>query len=132
MATFDPFGPHMRLAFALKTIAAVADSPEHTWEPATKVRPNFRLSPGIAIAGGWRRIVEVSFVLPCLTIVVGMNPQPAVHCAVVADTVLRRPRVREVRGEEVLDRRVVGRVEAERNDPVRIVKVALHDRPAAR
>ena len=64
MATFDPFGSHMRVAFALKTIGAVADSPEETWEPATSVGPIFWLFPGIAIAGGWRRIVEISFVLP--------------------------------------------------------------------
>jgi phenylpropionate dioxygenase-like ring-hydroxylating dioxygenase large terminal subunit len=64
MATFDPFGPHMRVAFALKTIGGSAGRPEASWEPATSVGPIFWLFPGIAIAGGWRRIVEVSIVLP--------------------------------------------------------------------
>jgi phenylpropionate dioxygenase-like ring-hydroxylating dioxygenase large terminal subunit len=64
MATFDAFGPHMRVAFALKTIGASVDLPESAWEPATNVGPIFWLFPGIAIAGGWRRIVEVSIVLP--------------------------------------------------------------------
>ncbi|WP_409329697.1 aromatic ring-hydroxylating oxygenase subunit alpha [Trujillonella humicola] len=64
MATFDSFGPHMRVAFALKTIGGSADLPEESWEPAANVGPIFWLFPGIAIAGGWRRIVEVSIVLP--------------------------------------------------------------------
>ncbi|GAB2477893.1 aromatic ring-hydroxylating oxygenase subunit alpha [Jatrophihabitans fulvus] len=64
MATFDAFGPHMRVAFALKAIGASADKPEDEWEPAANVGPIFWLFPGIAIAGGWRRIVEISIVLP--------------------------------------------------------------------
>ncbi len=64
MATFDPFGPHMRVAFALKTIGDSVGKPEASCEPATSVGPIFWLFPGIAIAGGWRRIVEVSIVLP--------------------------------------------------------------------
>jgi phenylpropionate dioxygenase-like ring-hydroxylating dioxygenase large terminal subunit len=75
MATFDPFGPHMRVAFALKTIGAAVGSPEPAWEPATNVGPIFWLFPGIAIAGGWRRLVEVSFVLPGRTWDTSMTEQ---------------------------------------------------------
>jgi phenylpropionate dioxygenase-like ring-hydroxylating dioxygenase large terminal subunit len=82
MATFDPFGPHMRVAFALKTIGAVAESPESSWEPATCVGPIFWIFPGIAIAGGWRRIVEISIVLPGTTPETSMTEQ---------HTLLRRP-----------------------------------------
>jgi phenylpropionate dioxygenase-like ring-hydroxylating dioxygenase large terminal subunit len=64
VSTFDPLGPHMRVSFALKTIDAAVDQPEETWEPATSVGPIYWLFPGIAIAGGWRRIVQVSIVLP--------------------------------------------------------------------
>lgn len=64
MAIFDGYGPHMRVAFALKTIGAAVDTPESTWQPPTSVGPIFWLFPGIAIAGGWRKLVEVSIVLP--------------------------------------------------------------------
>jgi phenylpropionate dioxygenase-like ring-hydroxylating dioxygenase large terminal subunit len=64
MATFDAYGPHMRVAFALRTIGASVGAAEATWQPATSVGPIYWLFPGIAIAGGWRRLVEVSIVLP--------------------------------------------------------------------
>jgi phenylpropionate dioxygenase-like ring-hydroxylating dioxygenase large terminal subunit len=64
MATFDAFGPHMRVAFALKTIGSAAGTPDDTWQPATSVGPIYWLFPGLAVAGGWRRLVEVSIVLP--------------------------------------------------------------------
>jgi phenylpropionate dioxygenase-like ring-hydroxylating dioxygenase large terminal subunit len=67
VATFDAFGPHMRVAFALKTIGEAAQAPEESWEPATSVGPILWLFPGIAIAGGWRRLVQVSIVLPGTT-----------------------------------------------------------------
>jgi Ring hydroxylating alpha subunit (catalytic domain) len=63
-AIFDAFGPHMRIAFALKAIGGNADSPPNAWDPAVNVGPIFWLFPGLAIAGGWRRIVAASIVLP--------------------------------------------------------------------
>ena len=75
MATFDAFGPHMRVAFALKAIGGTIDSPEDAWDPAGNVGPIFWLFPGLAIAGGWRRIVEVSIVLPGRTWDTSMTEQ---------------------------------------------------------
>jgi phenylpropionate dioxygenase-like ring-hydroxylating dioxygenase large terminal subunit len=64
MAAFDSWGPHQRNAFALRPIAEAVDTPPESWDPRRCVGAIYWLFPGLAIAGGWREQVAVSFVLP--------------------------------------------------------------------
>jgi phenylpropionate dioxygenase-like ring-hydroxylating dioxygenase large terminal subunit len=64
MAAFDSWGPHQRNAFALRPIAEAVDTPPESWDPRRCVGAIYWLFPGLAIAGGWREQVAVSFVFP--------------------------------------------------------------------
>lgn len=64
MAAFDAWGPHQRNAFALRPIAEAASAPPDEWDPRRCVGAIYWLFPGLAIAGGWREQVAVSFVFP--------------------------------------------------------------------
>jgi phenylpropionate dioxygenase-like ring-hydroxylating dioxygenase large terminal subunit len=64
MAAFDSWGPHQRNAFALRPIAEAAEAPPETWDPRRCVGAIYWLFPGLAIAGGWREQVAISFVFP--------------------------------------------------------------------
>jgi phenylpropionate dioxygenase-like ring-hydroxylating dioxygenase large terminal subunit len=64
MAAFDSWGPHQRNAFALRPIAEAASAPPESWDPRRCVGAIYWLFPGLAIAGGWREQVAVSFVFP--------------------------------------------------------------------
>jgi phenylpropionate dioxygenase-like ring-hydroxylating dioxygenase large terminal subunit len=64
MAAFDAWGPHQRNSFALRPIAEAAEAPQETWDPRRCVGAIYWLFPGLAIAGGWREQVAVSFVFP--------------------------------------------------------------------
>jgi nitrite reductase/ring-hydroxylating ferredoxin subunit len=64
IATFEPFGPHQRVSFALRTIDNVLDDPEETWEPAAHVGAINWIFPGLSLAGGWRDRIAVSLPLP--------------------------------------------------------------------
>jgi len=68
MAAFDSWGPHERVAFALKPMADAVEQPEETWDPATLAGPIVFLFPGMAISGGWRATTAVSIVMPGKTI----------------------------------------------------------------
>ena len=64
MAAFDSWGPHQRNSFALRPIAEAASAPQDSWDPRRCVGAIYWLFPGLAIAGGWREQVAVSFVFP--------------------------------------------------------------------
>jgi len=64
MAAFDSWGPHQRNSFALRPIAEAVDAPPESWDPRRCVGAIYWLFPGLAIAGGWREQVAVSFVFP--------------------------------------------------------------------
>jgi phenylpropionate dioxygenase-like ring-hydroxylating dioxygenase large terminal subunit len=64
MIAFDTWGPHQRNTAALRGIAEEAGKPAESRDPANGVGPIFFVFPGLAIAGGYRRHVAVSIVLP--------------------------------------------------------------------
>ncbi|MGY1809490.1 aromatic ring-hydroxylating dioxygenase subunit alpha [Blastococcus sp. SYSU D00669] len=74
-AAWDSFGWHQRLAFALRPIADLGDTPQERWDPATLVGPIVWLFPGFAIAGGWRDRIAVAFPLPGATPTESMTEQ---------------------------------------------------------
>lgn len=63
-ATFDGYGAHERVAFALREIENHLDDPEDTWDPTANVGSINWLFPGFSIAGGWRQRMAVAFPLP--------------------------------------------------------------------
>lgn len=63
-AIFDGFGPHERVAFALRTLETTMDEPEETWDPSANVGAIIWTFPGLSIAGGWRERMTASLVLP--------------------------------------------------------------------
>lgn len=63
-AIFDGYGPHERIGFALRSIDAVMDDPEDTWDPAAHVGSINWIFPGFSIAGGWRDRMTIGFPLP--------------------------------------------------------------------
>ncbi len=63
-AIFDGFGPHERVAFALRTLETTMDQPEETWDPSANVGAIIWTFPGLSIAGGWRERMTASLVLP--------------------------------------------------------------------
>lgn len=62
----DSWGPHQRVAFALRPMADVAagGTPPETWDPAECIGPIYTVFPGLAIAGGWRTHTAVSLLRP--------------------------------------------------------------------
>jgi nitrite reductase/ring-hydroxylating ferredoxin subunit len=82
MIAFDTWGPHMRNAAALRVISEEALKPADERDPAKAVAPNYWLFPGMAIAGGYRHVTAVSFVLP------GRTPMESMTQQVIG---LRRP-----------------------------------------
>lgn len=64
LATFDAFGPHIRVAFGLRPIAAEVDTDPESWDPTKCVGPIVWVFPGLAIAGGWRDRMAVALPLP--------------------------------------------------------------------
>ncbi len=63
-AIFDAFGPHERVAFALRNILNHLEDPEETWDPTANVGSIIWTFPGMSIAGGWRERMSVGFPLP--------------------------------------------------------------------
>ena len=64
MMAHDTWGPHQRIAPALRPIAQAVDLPADQRDPGDCVGPIYWLFPGLAIAGGWRQKIAVSLVLP--------------------------------------------------------------------
>ncbi|MFG2129485.1 aromatic ring-hydroxylating dioxygenase subunit alpha [Streptomyces sp. NPDC048751] len=64
MMAHDTWGPHQRIAPALRPIAQAVDLPPDRRDPGECVGPIYWLFPGLAIAGGWRQKIAVSLVLP--------------------------------------------------------------------
>lgn len=64
MMAHDTWGPHQRIAPALRPIAQAAELPPDQRDPGDCVGPIYWLFPGLAIAGGWRQKIAVSLVLP--------------------------------------------------------------------
>ncbi|NEC88557.1 aromatic ring-hydroxylating dioxygenase subunit alpha [Streptomyces sp. SID12501] len=64
MMAHDTWGPHQRIAPALRPIAQAVDLPPDQRDPGECVGPIYWLFPGLAIAGGWRQKIAVSLVLP--------------------------------------------------------------------
>jgi phenylpropionate dioxygenase-like ring-hydroxylating dioxygenase large terminal subunit len=64
VAAWDSWGPHQRVAFALRTMEEAVGTAKEDWDPSHTVGAIFWLFPGLAIAGGWRSHVAVSLVLP--------------------------------------------------------------------
>lgn len=63
-AVFDGFGPHERVAFALRNLETNIDQPIESLDPAANVGPIIWLFPGMAFSGGWRERMTCSLVLP--------------------------------------------------------------------
>jgi phenylpropionate dioxygenase-like ring-hydroxylating dioxygenase large terminal subunit len=63
-ATFNGYGPHERVAFALREIENHLDDPVETWDPTANVGTINWLFPGFSIAGGWRQRMAIGFPLP--------------------------------------------------------------------
>ncbi|MEH0517551.1 aromatic ring-hydroxylating dioxygenase subunit alpha [Streptomyces stelliscabiei] len=64
MMAHDTWGPHQRIAPALRPIAQAVELPPDRCDPGDCVGPIYWLFPGLAIAGGWRQKIAVSLVLP--------------------------------------------------------------------
>ncbi len=64
MMAHDTWGPHQRIAPALRPIAQAVELPPDQRDPGECVGPIYWLFPGLAIAGGWRQKIAVSLVLP--------------------------------------------------------------------
>ncbi|MEV6947310.1 aromatic ring-hydroxylating dioxygenase subunit alpha [Streptomyces sp. NPDC051172] len=64
MMAHDTWGPHQRIAPALRPIAQASELPPDRRDPGDCVGPIYWLFPGLAIAGGWRQKIAVSLVLP--------------------------------------------------------------------
>ncbi|MBE4733369.1 MULTISPECIES: aromatic ring-hydroxylating oxygenase subunit alpha [Streptomyces] len=64
MMAHDTWGPHQRIAPALRPIAQAVELPPDRRDPGECVGPIYWLFPGLAIAGGWRQKIAVSLVLP--------------------------------------------------------------------
>jgi phenylpropionate dioxygenase-like ring-hydroxylating dioxygenase large terminal subunit len=64
MAAFDSWGPHIRVAFALRPMAEAVKQPPETWDPGAITGPIYYVFPGLAISGGWRETTAVSFIMP--------------------------------------------------------------------
>ncbi|MFG2028584.1 aromatic ring-hydroxylating dioxygenase subunit alpha [Streptomyces sp. NPDC048825] len=64
MMAHDTWGPHQRLAPALRPIAQAVELSPDKRDPGDCVGPIYWLYPGLAIAGGWRQKIAVSLVLP--------------------------------------------------------------------
>jgi len=74
-AIFDAFGPHERVAFALRNIEGHLDDPEDTWDPSANVGPINWIFPGMAFAGSWRERMTCSLVLPTTKVGESMTEQ---------------------------------------------------------
>jgi len=74
-ATFDGYGAHERVAFALREIENHLDDPEDTWDPTANVGSINWLFPGFSIAGGWRQRMAVAFPLPTAKVNESMTEQ---------------------------------------------------------
>jgi hypothetical protein len=64
MMAHDTWGPHQRIAPALRPIAQAVELSPDKRDPGECVGPIYWLYPGLAIAGGWRQKIAVSLVLP--------------------------------------------------------------------
>ena len=74
-AIFDGFGPHERVAFALRNIENHLDDPEETWDPSANVGPINWIFPGMAFAGSWRERMTCAMVLPTTKVGESMTEQ---------------------------------------------------------
>lgn len=85
-AIFDGYGPHERVAFALREIEKHVDEPESEWDPAANVGPIVWIFPGFSIAGGWRDRMAIGFPLPTTKVDESMTEQRILVRKQVADT----------------------------------------------
>lgn len=60
----DSYGPHQRTLFANHTLPSLREQPEDEWEPSQHLGPVHTIFPCLALAGGWRDTMLVSFLLP--------------------------------------------------------------------
>jgi phenylpropionate dioxygenase-like ring-hydroxylating dioxygenase large terminal subunit len=84
-AIFDGFGPHERIAFALRNLENHLDDPEDTWDPSANVGPIVWLFPGLAFAGSWRERMTASLVLPTTKVGESMTEQRVLTRTPVTD-----------------------------------------------
>jgi phenylpropionate dioxygenase-like ring-hydroxylating dioxygenase large terminal subunit len=84
-AIFDGFGPHERIAFALRNLENHLDDPEDTWDPSANVGPIVWLFPGLAFAGSWRERMTASLVLPTTKVGESMTEQRVLTRTPVSD-----------------------------------------------
>lgn len=63
-SAWNCFGPHQRIAFALRGILDLEKMPREEQNPIVGVGPIVWTFPGFAIAGGWRDRMAVAFVMP--------------------------------------------------------------------
>ena len=84
-AIFDSFGPHERVAFALRAIEGHLDDPEDTWDPTANVGSINWVFPGFSIAGGWRQRLAIGFPLPTTKVGESMTEQRILVRTPIAD-----------------------------------------------
>ena len=76
-AIFDGFGPHERIAFALRTLEGNLNDGKDVddLDPSANVGSIIWLFPGLAFAGGWRERMTCSLVLPTTKVGESMTEQ---------------------------------------------------------
>lgn len=74
-AIFDGYGPHERVAFALRNLENHLDDPEETWDPSANVGAIIWTFPGLSIAGGWRERMTAALCLPTTKVGESMTEQ---------------------------------------------------------
>lgn len=84
-AIFDGFGPHERVAFALRNLENHLDDPEETWDPSANVGAIIWMFPGMSVAGGWRERMTVSLVLPGTSVGESLTEQRVLTRSAVTD-----------------------------------------------
>lgn len=82
---FDGFGPHERVAFALRNLEKTMDEPEETWDPSANVGAIIWTFPGLSIAGGWRERMTAALVLPTTKVGESMTEQRVLSRTPITD-----------------------------------------------
>lgn len=84
-AIFDGFGPHERVAFALRKLEEDIDEDIDSLDPSTHVGSIIWTFPGLSIAGGWRERMTAALVLPTTKVGESMTEQRVLTRTPVTD-----------------------------------------------
>ncbi|MFF8730094.1 aromatic ring-hydroxylating dioxygenase subunit alpha [Streptomyces sp. NPDC015171] len=60
----DAFGPHQRILYPSKSLAALKDQPQSEWDPAEHCGAVYTFFPNVSMAGTWDGHAVVSQILP--------------------------------------------------------------------